>query len=340
MRKPIIGITMGDAAGIGPEIIMKALSQRDVYELCRPVVIGSAEVLQLADSVVHSGARFRRITAVREAGFAYGTIDVLEPDGVEITGFQWGEVDAECGRAAVRYTEVAGRLALAGTLDAMVSAPLNKESMRKAGYSYEGQTEILAKLTSAEKYAMLLILDELRIMLLSTHLPLVDACKLVTKERVLEKLELAWQGLRLFDIKEPVIAVAGLNPHAGEGKLFGREEVEEIIPAIEEATRKGINVQGPVPADTVMVRARRGEFDLVLALYHDQGNTPLKLLGFGNVVTLLIGLPIIRTSTGHGTAFDIAGSGRADPTNLGKAIELAAVLARRRLLTGSAGGGR
>jgi len=221
-------------------------------------------------------------------------------------------------------------MCLDGRLNAMVSAPLNKEAMRAAGYSYEGQTQILAELCGAKRHGMALILGDLRIMLLTTHMSLSAAIERIKKDRVTAMVELAWEMLKFIEVPDPVIAVAGLNPHAGEGGLFGSEEIDEIIPAIKDCKSKGINVVGPLPADTVFHRANQGEFGLVLALYHDQGLMAVKLLGFGSAVTLLAGLPLIRTSVGHGTAFDIAGQNRADHTNLHKAIELAAELGSRK----------
>ena len=222
-------------------------------------------------------------------------------------------------------------MCLDGRLQAMTSAPLNKESMRAAGHHYEGQTQILAELCQAKRHGMAIILDKLRIMLLTTHMSLSEAIAKVKKERVTNMLELAWDLLQFVEVPDPVIAVAGLNPHAGEGGLFGREEIDEVMPAIETCRKNGINVVGPLPADTVFHRAHQGEFSLVLAMFHDQGLMAVKLVGFGHAVTLLAGIPLIRTSTGHGTAFDIAGKNIADHTNLYKAILLAGQLGVKKL---------
>jgi 4-hydroxythreonine-4-phosphate dehydrogenase len=219
---------------------------------------------------------------------------------------------------------------MAGEIDAIVSAPLNKESMRRAGYRFEGQTQILAELTGSERYGMILVLGNVRVMMLTTHMALREACDAVTKERVLSMLQLADDTLRSFGITKPKIAVAGLNPHAGDGGLFGTEEIDGSIPAIAQAVAQGIDAVGPVPADVVFVQAVDGDYDLVLAMYHDQANIAAKLLGFGEVVTVLAGLPIIRTSVGHGTAFDIAGKGVAREGNFRKAVEVAIDLARRK----------
>ena len=236
-------------------------------------------------------------------------------------------MDAEAGQAAVVYTQEAGRLAMNGVIDAIVSAPLNKEAMRAAGYPYEGQTQILGELTGSKRYGMILIFGYLRVLMLTTHVSLRKACDAVTREKVLAMIELGDESLKRFGIPKPRIAVAGLNPHSGEGGLFGTEELEGSIPAINEARARGIDALGPVPADVVFLQARDGQFDLVLAMYHDQANMASKLLGFGEVVTLLAGLPIIRTSVGHGTAYDIAGRGVASEVNFVCAIKAAAEFA-------------
>jgi len=243
----------------------------------------------------------------------------------------FGVENPEYGEAAVKYTMKAGELCMEGSLQAMVSAPLNKASMRMAGFHYEGQTQILGELTQSDNYGMILLLNDIRIMMYSTHMSLEDACKKVKRNEVLNKIKLADAGLELFDLPEKKIAVAALNPHAGENGLFGLQEVNEISPAVKDAIGLGINVVGPIPADTVFLKAKQKEFDLVIAMYHDQANIAMKLLGFGEVVTLLTGLPIIRTSTGHGTAFDVAGKNVADPTNLIEAIKCASDLGENNL---------
>jgi len=328
--KPILGITMGDAAGIGPELILKAFRNDNLFRLCRPLVIGSAAVMDLYRKRFEISLPFHIVKDSESANYETGTLDVLDLGGVDAGKLKIAVVDPEPGRAAVIYTQEAGRMAMAGTIEAIVSAPLNKESMRAAGYKYEGQTQILAELTGAKRFGMILLLGHVRVMMLTTHCALRRACDAVTKEKVLSMIELCDESLRSFGIDHPRIAVAGLNPHSGEGGLFGTEEILGSIPAIEEAKSRGINVAGPVPADVVFAKARDGEYDLVLAMYHDQANMAAKLLGFGEVVTLLAGLPIIRTSVGHGTAFDIAGQGIADENNLVKAIEAAAELAARK----------
>jgi 4-hydroxythreonine-4-phosphate dehydrogenase len=242
-----------------------------------------------------------------------------------------GVVKPALGAAAVHYTRAAARMAIAGDVAGIVSAPLNKEAMRDAGFHYEGATEIFAEEAGVKRYAMVLLLGEMRLMLLTNHMSLREACDKVTKARVYEKIMLGHEALVGQGIDRPRVAVSALNPHAGEGGLFGREEIDEIIPAVEQARAEGVNAIGPVPADTVFYKAKQGMYDMTIALYHDQGLGAVKLLGFGTVVTLLVGLPFIRTSTGHGTAFDIAGKGIADHANLLESIRIAADLGARRL---------
>ena len=330
MSLPIIGITMGDAAGISPEIVVKSLADPRIREYCEPLVLGDVRVLTAAAKQAGLNMMFRAVerpSAWRGDGAAFGVIDYcdVDPATVEI-----GVIEPALGAAAVRYTREAARFALAGEIDGIVSAPLNKESMRAAGFHYEGATEIFAEEAGVKRYAMVLMLGEMRLLLLTNHMSLRDACDKVTKARVHEKIMLAHEALVGQGIAAPRIAVSALNPHAGEGGLFGREEIEEIEPAIAEARAAGVNAMGPVPADTVFYKTKQGMYDLTIALYHDQGLGAVKLLGFGDVVTLLVGLPFIRTSTGHGTAFDIAGKGIADHKNLLAAIKVAADLGGRR----------
>ncbi|RPI09644.1 MAG: 4-hydroxythreonine-4-phosphate dehydrogenase PdxA [Zetaproteobacteria bacterium] len=325
--KPILGITMGDAAGIGPELILKAFVAHGLDRCCRPLVIGSLATLVFYRDRLGIPASFRSVGSAGAARYEPSTLDVLDLGIVDVPRLKIGVVDSNPGKAAVVYTQEAGRMALRGDIDAIVSAPLNKEAMRAAGYTFEGQTQILGELAASKRYGMILLLGNLRVMMLTTHCALQEACRAVTKERVLGMLTLSDESLRTFGIRSPRIAVAGLNPHAGEGGLFGREEVQGSVPAIEAARTAGIDAVGPIPADVVFLKARDGEYDLVLAMYHDQANMAGKLLGFGEVVTVIAGIPFIRTSVGHGTAFDIAGRGVADEKNFVFAIEKAAELA-------------
>jgi 4-hydroxythreonine-4-phosphate dehydrogenase len=317
---------MGDAAGIGPEIIVKALATPEVAARCIPLVLGDARVLARAMEVTGVRVPIRSLTRAAEAEGRPGAIDVIDYADVDVAAHRWGAVEPGNGAAAVRYTQEAGRLALAGDVEAMVSAPLNKQAVHAAGHAYEGHTEILGELTGTRP-AMLLLLGPMRLMLFTNHMSLRAVCDYIRADRLLERLVLADAALRDLGVAHPRLAVAGLNPHAGEGGAFGREEVDEIAPAIAAARARGIAVTGPFPGDTVFLKAREGAYDLTLALYHDQGLMAAKLLGFGHLVTLLVGLPLIRTSVGHGTAFDIAGRNLADHRNLVEAIRVAAEVA-------------
>ncbi len=329
MRKPTIAITMGDAAGIGPEIVVKSLADPRIGEWCDPVVLGDLRVLRAAAERARVATSFEAVE--RPGALRDGAVAVVDYRNVDPEAVRMGVIAPALGEAAVRYTREAARMALAGEVDGIVSAPLNKEAMRAAGHHYEGATEIFAEMAGVKRYAMVLLLGEMRLMLLTNHMALREACDKVTKERVYEKVMLGHEALVSQGIAAPRIAVSALNPHAGEGGLFGREEIEEIEPALARARAEGVNAIGPVPADTVFFKTKQGMYDMTVALYHDQGLGAVKLLGFGNVVTLLVGLPFIRTSTGHGTAFDIAGTGKADHLNLLEAVRVAAELGGRRL---------
>jgi len=319
---------MGDAAGIGPEIILKSFRNHpELFGICQPLVLGSAEVMRFYDKRLGLGMPMHVASSPQEAVFNHEALNVLDLGMIDPSKMKISVVDAEVGRAAVYYTQEAGRMAMKGTIDAIVSAPLNKEAMRAAGYHFEGATEILGELTGSSRYGMILIFGQLRVMMLTTHVALRKACDAVTREKVLAMIELADSSLKTLGIPQARIAVAGLNPHSSDGGLFGTEELNGSIPAINDAQAKGINAIGPVPADVVFLKARDGLYDLVLAMYHDQANMASKLLGFGEVVTLIAGLPIIRTSVGHGTAFDIAGKGVANELNLVCAIKAAAEFA-------------
>lgn len=330
MSLPTIGITMGDAAGISPEILVKTLADPSIRTFCEPVVLGDIRVVAAAAKAAGLDLPLRAVerpSAWRRDGDAFGVVDYGDVDPATV---KVGVIEPALGAAAVRYTREAARYALRGEIDGIVSAPLNKESMRAAGFHYEGATEIFAEEAGVKRYAMVLLLGDMRLLLLTNHMSLREACDKVTKARVHEKIMLAHEALVGQGIPSPRIAVSALNPHAGEGGLFGREEIEEIEPAIAEAKAAGVNAIGPVPADTVFYKTKQGMYDLTIALYHDQGLGAVKLLGFGDVVTLLIGLPFIRTSTGHGTAFDIAGKGIANHKNLLEAVRTAAELAAKR----------
>jgi len=331
-EKPIIAITMGDPSGIGPEVIAKALGEGRIYDLCRPIVIGDARVMAAAAKLVSRNLQVNAVEALEQATFRHGLMDVLDLKNIEIDRLRRGKVDRDSGRAAVEYVQRAIDLAIKGEVDAIATAPLNKEAMNLAGFPYPGHTEILAETTGSKNYAMMLLAGPLRVVHVTTHTSLRNACDRVKKGRVVTTIHLTDRSLKDLGIVNPRIAVAGLNPHAGEGGLFGTEELDEIAPAIKECRSEGIHVEGPFPPDTVFLRGKRGEFDAVVAMYHDQGHIPVKLLGFEEGVNVTIGLPIIRTSVDHGTAFDIAWKGFADSRSMVEAIRVAAEMAKARIV--------
>ncbi len=321
---------MGDAAGIGPEIIDKALSTEEIYRICRPIVIGDSKVIEVAQKVAHTHLKIKPVKKVSEAGFYYGTIDILDLNNIILEKLTMGKPQAMAGKASFEYIQKAIQLALNGEIQAVTTAPISKEALHMAEYNYPGHTEILADLTGSNEYAMMFVAGPLRVILATIHVSLRDACDLITKETVLTTIKLAHQTMQKIGIKEPKIAVAGLNPHASEGGLFGSEEVREIMPAVDSAKNLGFNTVGPLPADTVFYRAKKGDFDIVVAMYHDQGCIPIKLLGFEIGVNITVGLPIVRTSVDHGTAYHRAGLrlGTANPSSLIEAIKLAAKLSQ------------
>ena len=344
---PIVAITMGDPAGNGPEITVKALSHPELYDRCRPVVIGDAKMLEQAKRfIARPEVKIHRVTRVEEALFQPGTIDVLHLELIpNAAAFPIGKVSAEGGNAAFRCVVKAIELAMAGTVDATVTNALNKEALNLAlapqGLHFDGHTEIYATYTHTKKYAMMLAYRNLRVVHVSTHCSLREACDRVKKARVLEVIELADQACRGLGIQAPKVAVAGLNPHCGENGLFGREEIDEIRPAVETAQAEGIHAIGPLPPDSVFSEALGGWYDIVVCMYHDQGHIPLKTLGFVydrkaqrwkavEGVNITLGLPIIRTSVDHGTGFAVAGKGTANELSLLNAIHFAAQMARNR----------
>ena len=330
MTRPLLALTMGDPAGIGPEIIVKALTHAVVYEQCRPLVIGDRRMLAQAAQWTGCRAHFELVTAPAQGAYQSGTITLLDRANADPAQIALGRVSAAAGAAAVDYVIQACDLAMAGTVDGVVTAPLNKEAMHLAGFNYAGHTELLADRTGAKRVSMLLTGPKLRVVHVSTHVALAEAIRRVTPERVDEVIELAYTSCVALGIAQPRIAVAGLNPHASEGGLFGEEEARMVQPGIEQARRRGRNVSDPQPPDTVFLRAVKGEFDIVVAMYHDQGHIPMKLLAFDSGVNVSIGLPIIRTSVDHGTAFDIAGTGKASEESMLAAIDVAVKMAAAR----------
>jgi len=325
-----IGITMGDPAGVGPEIILKALAQQAIYRQAVPIVIGDGDILERAKGYVGSGLRLRRIGSVGEATGRFEEMAVLDLKNIDLEQCPPGILSAEAGRAAVEYVFRAIDLARADEVDAVATAPINKEAMHRAGYPFAGHTEIFAERTGSRRYALMLVAGKLRVLHVSTHVSLREACDRVRKDRVLQVIHLAHEAAALWGLRRPRIAVAGLNPHAGEQGIFGHEEREEIAPAVAAARAEGIDAVGPLPPDTLFYRALKGDFDFVVAMYHDQGHIPVKLRSFDRAVNVTVGLPIVRTSVDHGTAFDIAGKGTASPRSLVEALRLAIRMARRR----------
>jgi 4-hydroxythreonine-4-phosphate dehydrogenase len=318
---------MGDPAGVGSEIIARTFADPGFRDEGRAFVVGDPAMLERAIGLLELRLGVNPISEPEEAAFEPGSIDVLAVGEVP-EDLPFGELDARAGDAAFRYVETATELAKSGRVDAVATAPLNKEAMHLAGHKYPGHTEILARLTGTEDYAMMLVTDELRVIHVSTHVSLREAIEKVRPERELAVIRLANASMQKLGVENPRVAVAGLNPHAGENGLFGTEDAEQIAPAIEEARGEGIDASGPHPPDTVLMRARRGVFDIVVVQYHDQGHIPVKLMGFDTGVNVTVGLPFFRTSVDHGTAFDIAGTGKADHASMRAALDLARKLAR------------
>jgi 4-hydroxythreonine-4-phosphate dehydrogenase len=326
MEAPLIAVTMGDPAGIGPEIVARTFADPGFGDEGRALVVGDPAMLERASGLLGLPLGVNVIHEPEEATFEPGSVDVLAV-GELPEDLPFGELDARAGDAAFRYVEKATHLASAGRVGAIATAPLNKEAMHLAGHKYPGHTEILARLTGTEDYAMMLVTDELKVIHVSTHVSLREAIERVEPERELAVIRLAHASMQKLGVESPRVAVAGLNPHAGENGLFGTEDAEKIAPAIEEARAEGIDASGPHPPDTVLMRARRGVFDIVVVQYHDQGHIPVKLMGFDTGVNVTVGLPFFRTSVDHGTAFDIAGTGEADHASMRAALDLARRLA-------------
>ncbi|MCX5727234.1 MAG: 4-hydroxythreonine-4-phosphate dehydrogenase PdxA [Nitrospirae bacterium] len=324
--KPLLGITMGDPAGIGPEVIAKALALAKVRRLCRPLVIGSFPVMQQAVKSLKLKMDVIRVEGHETVPPRSNHLAVLDPLDHPLGRFTRGVAAPETG-----VLKKAAELAPLGCLDGIVTAPINKEAINMAGCHFPGHTELLADLTKTQESGMMIIGGPLRIMFVTTHVAIKDLPALLTQAKIEKAIRLAHLALRdLFGIKKPRVGVAALNPHAGEHGLFGDEETRVILPAARAAQAQGIRASDPLPADTLFGKAAKGAYDAVVALYHDQGLIPLKLVAFGTCVNLTVGLPIIRTSVDHGTAFDIVGKGIADPGSLVEAITLAATLAKRR----------
>lgn len=337
--KPVLAITMGDPASIGPEIAVKALLRKEIHEICKPLLVGDAVVFQQIIDLLKLNAKVNTVAKVTDAKFELGTIDVFDLGITDINKLEFGKINAMCGEASFQAVKKAIELALAKEVDGTVTGPINKKSINEAGHHYAGHTEIYAHYTGTKKYAMLLVEDHINVIHVSTHVSLRQACDLVKKERIVQVIELIVDGLKRLGKTNLKIGVAGLNPHAGDSGLFGTEDDQEILPAVLEAKRLGYDVEGPVPPDTMFAKAAMGAYGGVVAMYHDQGHIPFKLAGFKwnaekqqmdsvKGVNITLGLPIIRTSVDHGTAFEIAGRGIASPDAMIFAIESAVQLSK------------
>jgi 4-hydroxythreonine-4-phosphate dehydrogenase len=341
--KPIIAITMGDPAGIGPEIIAKTLKNKEIYFICNPVVVGESKALQMGIDVAKTTLKLNPIETVRDAIYKPGTIDIIDLQNIDITKLVMGRPAPMSGAASAEYVIHAADLALNGEVDAIVTAPLNKEAIHMGGYHYPGHTELLAERSGTNNYAMMLATGKLRVIHVTTHIPFKEILNHINSERIHTTIHIAHQACKSLGIESPRIAVAGLNPHSSDGGLFGNEEELIITPAIKKALGEGLSVEGPIPADTVFCKATGCHYDIVVALYHDQGHIPVKLLGmkydetkrkWSNVsgVNITLGLRFIRTSVDHGTAYGKAGrkEGTANPDSLIEAIQYAVQMAKAR----------
>jgi 4-hydroxythreonine-4-phosphate dehydrogenase len=320
---------MGDAAGVGPEVVLKALAHREVYEMCRPLVIGDRHQLERARAILKSNLEIFPVPDPQKAGFKAGTIDVIDL-ALLPSDIPFGKVSAAAGEAAYRYIELAVKLAVRREIDAICTGPINKEALNAAGHHFPGHTEILAALTGTAEVSLMLFSPKLRVIHVTAHVGLLDSIEKIDAPLVERTIARGRELMQRSGVKEPRIGVCGINPHAGEGGLFGRgEEEKKIVPAVAAARARGWNVDGPLPADSLFYLAARGDYDLVVAMYHDQGHGPVKALGLESGVNVTAGLPIVRTSVDHGTAFDIAGTGKVDEHSMLAALKQAAALSRR-----------
>jgi 4-hydroxythreonine-4-phosphate dehydrogenase len=329
MTRPVIGITMGDPAGIGPEIVVKALNNSAMYDMCRPLILGDAGVIAKTVEALGLGLKIRPTTHPELGQYAHGVLDVYDLHNVDTDSLQVGQVQAMAGQAAYEYIEASVRLAMSGSIAAVATGPINKESIRAAGVPFIGHTEMYGELTgTGDPLTMFQVLG-LRIFFLTRHVSLAEAIRLITRQRLLDYIERCTEAMVRLGVEQPTLAVAGLNPHSGEHGLFGDEETREIEPAVDEAKARGFLVSGPIPADSVFHLAKMGRFDAVLSLYHDQGHIAAKTLDFERTVSVTCGLPFLRTSVDHGTARDIAGRGVASSVSMEEAIVVAAQYAGR-----------
>ena len=329
-ERPIIMVTMGDPAGIGPEIAVKTLLNPEIYECCKPIIIGDLKLLQKTATQLKEKVIFKTTLTPQNVKGKVGTIEVVDLNNVDLERLQIGEISVEAGRASLEYVEKAVEYALHKEIDAVVTAPINKKAISLAGSNHIGHTEFIAALSDVGEPLTMFWVRGARIFFLTRHLPLKDALNAVTRERIVDTTITIAEALRGIGVTDPHIAIAALNPHASDGGLVGSEEEEELTPAIKELRKRGLNLYGPIPADSVFHQAVEGRYDAVLSLYHDQGHIAAKTLDFYGTVSVTLGLPFIRTSVDHGTAHEIAGRGIANPTSLDEAIKVAADLVSMR----------
>lgn len=322
--REIIAIPMGDPAGIGPEITAKSLANQEIYEMCKPVVVGDADVFQKAIEIVEKDLKINVISNPSEGKYEYGTVDLIDLNNINIDELVYGEVQAQCGKAAFEYIKTSVDLALNDEVKALATTPINKESLKAANVPYIGHTEMLEDLTNTKDPLTMFQVKGMRIFFLTRHVSLKEAISQMTKERVRDYLVRCDKALQRLGVENRKFAVAGLNPHSGENGLFGHEEIDEIGPGIEAAVAEGIDAVGPVPADSVFFQALNGKYDAVLSLYHDQGHIAAKMTDFHRTISITNGLPFLRTSVDHGTAFDIAGKNIASSVSMEECIKLAA----------------
>lgn len=327
MKKAVIVIPIGDIAGVGPEIVAKALSYPEVYQWCKPLVVGEAVAMERALAITESNLKLNCVAKSSEGQFSYGKIDFIDLKNVDSNNIVFGKVQSEAGRAAFEFIEKSIELLKAGEADAIATTTINKEALKAAGINYIGHTEIIGGLLGVEDPMTMFQVLGLKVFFLSRHLSLSKAIDYVTEENVYQYIHRCYHGMKNLGIDNPKLAIAGLNPHSGEHGLFGDEEEDEIRPAIERARQDGIDVTGPIGADSVFYLALKGAFDAVISLYHDQGHIATKMVDFEKTISVTIGMPYIRTSVDHGTAFDIAGKNLVSEVSMYEAIRLAAIYA-------------
>lgn len=324
MEKPIIAVTMGDPAGIGPEIVAKSIADKATFDVARCIVIGDKKVMEKAIEIVGADLKVNVVESPADGDYSYGILNMIDLDNIDMSRFEYGKINAMCGQAAFDYIKKSIEITMDKQADAVATTPINKESLHAAEVDFIGHTEIFGALTGTDDPLTMFETNGLRVFFLTRHKSLRDMLDDIKKDRIIDYVERCTDALRRLGVKEGTMAVAGLNPHSGEHGLFGWEEVKEIAPAVEELKERGFNVAGPVPADSVFHQAAQGRFNSVLSLYHDQGHIATKTLDFDRTISITNGMPILRTSVDHGTAFDIAGKGIAGAVSMEEAIRLAA----------------